>query len=319
MTLTLTLGDFTFARFEIPESIPFGASQKLNVHTLVGGARVIDALGKVPVNPGWSGWLIGENALGRARYLKGVAEAGKPHKLTWSELAFTVVVSSFTADFKRVNRLPYQIAFEVVSDDTAPTTAAPPPSIEQLVGDDLDAAMGLASGIGDGTLSGLLAGVQSAVKAVGSVATASLSAIHTILQPIAAAQAQVSALLGTTATNIANLGNLASLGGLSPNSVSQFAGSLALGVNATSQSSAMIGISRTLGRMQVNLSALNSGTKSVVASGTDLFHIAADQYGDAMAWTQLAQGNGLIDPTLAQITTLTVPPVPSVINGVVNA
>jgi hypothetical protein len=54
---TLTLGDFTFARYEIPERIPFGGDQQLNVHKLVGGVRVIDALGADPMPIEWSGFF----------------------------------------------------------------------------------------------------------------------------------------------------------------------------------------------------------------------------------------------------------------------
>ena len=211
MTLTLQLGDFTFARFEIPENIPFGASQKLNVHTLVGGTRVIDALGKVPVNPGWSGWLIGENAIGRARYLKTLTEVGKPVKLSWSEFAYTVLVSAFNADFRRANRIPYQISFEVVSDDTATIDQAPPPSAEQLVSDDLKTATGLGALIGDSTLSSLIVTVSNAVRTVGSFASSPANAIAALGIPIGAARVQVGTLLAG-ANNV--LAGVSGVGGI---------------------------------------------------------------------------------------------------------
>ena len=38
MPVTLNLGGIVFNDFEIPESMPFGGDQKLNVHKLPGGA-----------------------------------------------------------------------------------------------------------------------------------------------------------------------------------------------------------------------------------------------------------------------------------------
>ena len=43
--LILQLGDFQFQQQEIPESIPFGGEQALAVHRLVGGVKVVDAMG----------------------------------------------------------------------------------------------------------------------------------------------------------------------------------------------------------------------------------------------------------------------------------
>jgi hypothetical protein len=49
-----------------------------------------------------------------------------------------------------------------------------------------------------------------------------------------------------------------------------------------------------------------SGTTITVAGG-DLFHIAAQQLGDATQWIRIAQLNGLADPLLAGVTTLQLP------------
>ncbi len=89
----LTLGDFEFAAYEIPEKISFGGSQHLTTHELIGGARVIDAMGRSDMPIAWSGVFDGENALERARYLDGLRIAGKSLKLTWSELSYQVIVA----------------------------------------------------------------------------------------------------------------------------------------------------------------------------------------------------------------------------------
>jgi len=130
---TLTLGNFTFARYEIPEHIPFGGEQTLAVHKLVGGVRVIDAMGAAPAPIEWSGFFVGDAALERALYIDGLRKAGKPLPLLWSELSFNVLIQSFHCEFKRFYRIPYRIVCEVVEDLTAPVNVIAAPSADQLI------------------------------------------------------------------------------------------------------------------------------------------------------------------------------------------
>jgi hypothetical protein len=53
--IVLVLGPVAFSDFEDPERIRFGGAQRLAVHKLPGGARVIDALGPDDTEIGWSG------------------------------------------------------------------------------------------------------------------------------------------------------------------------------------------------------------------------------------------------------------------------
>jgi len=172
---TLTLGDFEFARYEIPEHIGLGGKQRLAIHELVGGTRIIDAMGGSPKPLEWSGHFVGANALDRALYLDGLRVAGKPLALSWSALAFSVVIETFECDFLRCYRLPYRIVCEVVENRTNPVTELAGPSIEQLIGDDVGTANTLAGAIGDAMLSGLMGGLDSAIGAVGGLASAAQS------------------------------------------------------------------------------------------------------------------------------------------------
>ncbi|KAJ8139369.1 hypothetical protein OY671_007417 [Metschnikowia pulcherrima] len=172
---TLTLGDFEFARFEIPETIPFGAKQKVVVHQLIGGKRQVDAMGSSPRNPAWSGYFVGENASSRARYLKGLCEAGKPLKLTWSESSYMVSIESVDCDFRSAWRIPYQISLEVITDDTALITEVPAPSIQQQVNDDLSATSASAASIGDSSLTSAIGAIGSTMAGIRNFTTAALS------------------------------------------------------------------------------------------------------------------------------------------------
>jgi nucleoid-associated protein YgaU len=48
-------------------------------------------------------------------------------------------------------------------------------------------------------------------------------------------------------------------------------------------------------------------SKQISVTGGNLFKIAVEQYGDAMGWVQIAQANGLTDPYLTGLVTLTIP------------
>lgn len=319
---TVTLGDFVFARFEVPEHIPFGTSQRLNVHHLVGGTRVIDALGQDPTPPSWSGYFVGEQAMARARYLKGLCEAGDSHALTWDELRYTVVIRSIECDFRLPWRIPYTITCEVVSDDTAPITELPAPSLEQLTADDLDTATSLAASLGIDSLTSAVSDVSSAIASVNNFATASLAQIRGVLQPIAVARGIAGDLLRQTSVTLANLGALASLGGAAPSDISDFGNRLSLTTSEAANAGLLSRVDSALGRLSTNLTTAKAGSSSVTIGSTNLFRVAADSYGDPMAWTVLAQANDIADPSLAGITTLVIPAKPSPqdnTGGILNA
>lgn len=316
--VTVTLGDFTFGRFELPESIPFGTNQSLVKHKLVGGKRVIDAMGRDPHPLAWSGWFVGKNALAAARYLKGVCDAGLPVKLTWDELAYTVVVETFDPDYRLGSRIPYQIRCEVVTDDTAPITDVPPLSVEQLVNDDLDDANALSAAIGDPGLAGVMATLSAAVAAIGDFATAPTSSIVALGSPINAARAVADGLLASASETIGAASGIAgvSLGGDPLAMASAFASQ----ITAAQCIAPLVGLDRTLGRMAVNVAAISSGSSAITTVGGNLFQIATEQYGDAMDWAAIAQANHLTDPVLAGVTTLVIPQKPTTNGGgVLNA
>jgi hypothetical protein len=314
--LTLQLGDFIFARFEIPEHIEFGGDQKLIVHELVGGTRIIDAMGEAPLALDWSGFLVGASALPRALYLDALRRAGKPLTLTWSELSYTVVVKALRCDFVRAYRIPYRITCEVVSDNTAPITQLVEPSPEQSVADDLDAANGLAGGIDDGALSSLMAGLTAAISTVGNLATAAQSRTNTVMVPLQAVRDRVGVLLSATNATIANV---STLGGVLPgNALTAQVANLTGQIGAIGDQPSLVLLDRTLGRMQSNIGTINAGTKTVTVGGGNLYALAADAYGDAMGWTALAVANRLDDPELAGIATLSVPPYTDQSGGVLH-
>lgn len=57
--------------------------------------------------------------------------------------------------------------------------------------------------------------------------------------------------------------------------------------------------------------------QTVTVSGTTLFHVAAKYLNDASQWIRIAQQNGLTDPQIYGVVTLTIPDIdPSAGGGI---
>ena len=315
--IVLTLGDIQFARYEIPERLSFGGSQTLVIHKLVGGKRVIDAMGRDDAPLAWSGLFQGETALARARYLDGMRVSGQKLYLTWDEFRYEVLIASFRADYERFYQIPYQISCEVVEDLSTRVWSAPSAGIDELIGDDMNSANSLGAAIGDGPLSDLLKTLDSAISAVSSFATAVQSTINSVLQPLAAVQARVQILIGAVGNTVSNV---TTLGGILPNNpIAQQAAKLTSQVTAMTQLPQLYNLQSVLGRMGGNLGTIGKGTNSVTQAGGNLFDIALKSYGDATAWTTLARANNLSDPQLSGVNTVSIPATPDGSGGVLNA
>ena len=313
----LTLGDFEFGRFEVPEKIGFGGDQALVAHKLVGGTRVIDAMGRDDAPLEWSGIFLGANALVRARHIDQMRVAGLPLTLSWSEFSYTVVIQSFRADFQRFYEMPYHISCLVVADLTAPVTASGTESVDDALNEDMATADTLVAGIGDTQLSGLMETLDSAIRNVSSFANAVQSTINSVLAPLAAVQARVNILIGSSA---AVINNVTTLGGILPNNpIAQQASSMTQQVAAMTQLPQLYNLQSVLGRMGGNLGSIGRSTNTTTQAGGNLFAVASQQYGDATNWTTLAKANKLTDPQLAGVNTLIIPAVPDNSGGVLNA
>jgi hypothetical protein len=325
---TLVLGAFQFGGLEIPEEIRIGGSQRLSVHELVGGVRIVDAMGRSDRALEWSGLLLGSgkdakgnavasSAVDRARYLDTLRASGVAQSLVWSAFTYLVVVREFEANYKKAYHIPYRIVCEVIADQTSPITASGQPPVDQAITDDATAMTGLAASIGNSTLTSLMGTLSTAIAAVSSFAHAAQSTINSVLQPLAAVQAQVQTLITSTANA---LGNATTFGGVLPgNPLSTAAAALTNQVVNMSQLNTLYQARNVLGRMAGNLGSVNSTQNTVATAGGNLFQIAQKQFGDAQAWTGIAKANGLTDPFIQGAKVLTIPSSADQQNGVLGA
>jgi hypothetical protein len=316
MATTLTLGDFVFADMEVPDEMALGGGQMLSIKQLIGGRRVIDALGRSDRPVEWSGIFFGPKALSRARYLDGLRIAGKALKLTVAEASLTVVIADYEYRLM-AGRYPYHISCLVISDDAAPLTALSTLTSDGMINGDLATVGVLSASIGDGQLSGLVTTLGAAISKVSSFAKATTATINTVLQPISDVQARVTTLIGSTGNA---LSNLTSLGGVLPNNpASTMAASLTNSVVNMTQLSDLYSLRSVMGRMGKNLSSVQASGQQVVASGgADLFDLAAQAYGDPAEWSTLARANGLTDPLVPGGSTVLIPSIPDGAGGVLQ-
>ena len=306
--VVLTLGNFKFQNYEIPEKISVGGRQKLAIHELVGGIRTIDAMGGFTDAIKWSGLMTGADSVSRARQLDTMRSIGAPVDLTWSEYKFVVVVREFRADFERVFQIPYEITCEVVKSITdTPQTGAPNVDVQTRA--DMKTVSGLAALINNPTLTSLTGTLSGAISAVSDFSKAAQSTLNSVLQPLANVQAQVKSLIASASNTIANV---TTLGGILPNNpIAKQAAALTSQVSAMTQLPQLYNLQSVLGRMGSNLSIAQNSGQSITTAGGNLLSLASKLYGDATAWPIIAAANKITDPQVTGIQTLTIPPAPS--------
>lgn len=311
MTVLLTLGDVQFQDMEIPENLVVGGAQRIVLHKLVGGARVIDTLGADPDPLVWSGMFLGSNALQRALTLQRMRDAGQAVQLSFSQYAFQVVIAHFAADFQAEYRIPYRLTCEVQADYTGKATLSATAGIDSLINGDLSTANSLTSAIGNSSLSSAMASVSSAVSAVSSFASAAQSTIKGVLAPINAMRVQVKTLI---AAGENTLQNVTTLGGILPNNpIAQNVARLTGQVNTMLAQPQLTQLDSVLSRMSFNVSSVNASTKSISVMSGNLFDQAAKLYHNVEGWSLLSQANPQLggDPNITAPTTIAVPPLNS--------
>jgi hypothetical protein len=168
------LGPVAFQDFEVPERINFGGAQRLAVHRLPGGVRVIDAMGRDDADLIWSGTFSGPDAGDRARLLDLLRAQGLPLVLSWDAFVYTVVIARFEANYTSPWWIPYRIAC-TVAEDEAQAVMAVAADLLGGVTEDLAAA---AAGI---DVSGSQAAIAVPGAAIAGTAanTAALAAVAT--------------------------------------------------------------------------------------------------------------------------------------------
>ena len=205
----ITVGGVALTDMEVPEKLTWGGGQQLVVHRLLGGQRVVDALGPDDRTLDWSGLMRGMSAVSRARQLDALRNSGAKQVLTWSDFTYTVVVQSFEADYTRQGyRVPYRISCLVIPQPAVP---AKPGLLDSIKADiasalDLDAIL---PGVQQALTVAQAALPVAAVLTKGSAAFVGLSsAVGTASGVVGAATSLAGAQVGSLASSAGALGHL---------------------------------------------------------------------------------------------------------------
>ena len=251
----LTLGPILFTDFEIPEEMPFGGRQMLVKKTLVGGDRVVDAMGRDDGDKKWSGRFRGANAETRARQLDFLRIQGQQLILAWSSLRFLVAIEEFEANFKQPYEIPYTISCFVLSDLSNPVLP-PQPDVDATIFGDVNDAGTLAGEINLAGIVSAVAGVASVANAVAKFSGASAPQVAGVQTSIQTALAVVNSQQVVQNGAVASSGNVAGMvPGLQP---------VALAAALSGQSSAFVQLGQLyqlqalLGRASINVA--NAGS-----------------------------------------------------------
>lgn len=210
--VTLTLGGVAFQEMEVPQKITFGGKQRVAVQNLIGGGRVVQALGIDDGEITFSGIFSGSDAVSRAQLLDAARAVGAALPLVWDGFFYTVVIAGFTADYRKPNLIPFSLSCTVVTDPLASLAALAAP-FANLIGNDLTAAEALGGQAGltlDGVSAASLAGfpaLQGAIAAAMGSSGLALSGSAAAVNTAADAGTGVAALnaVGGSASQLAAL------------------------------------------------------------------------------------------------------------------
>ena len=182
--IALLLGPIAFKDFEVPAGIKFGGTQRLAIHRLPGGARVIDALGRDDANLTFSGIFTGSDATLRARSVDELRSTGLPLPLTWDVFFYSVIIDSFQADYLNGNWIPYRISCTVIRDEASALIEAAISTVTAALADILTASASAAFAGVD------LSRTQSAITVSGAT-TSGTAAFDAAQTSLAGAQADL--------------------------------------------------------------------------------------------------------------------------------
>jgi hypothetical protein len=179
----IQLGSINFQDFEVPQSVRFGGRQRLAVHALAGGRRIVERLGPDDDDIVFRGIFSGQAAETRARALDNLRLSGEIIWLTWESFRRRVILKSFIADYHSPWWIPYQISCIIVHQ--AGATGSQGVSAAALLSADLGTALAAAA---NASLS--LTPLQTALSASNALAAGTSD------------QANAIAVVGSTLTTI---------------------------------------------------------------------------------------------------------------------
>jgi hypothetical protein len=225
----IQIGAINLHGFEVPQKLRFGGRYRVVVHTLSGGARVLEPIGPDDGDIHFEGTFSGPQAAARARAIDNLRLGGEVVWLAWESFRYQVIVKTFVADYHTPWWIPYKVSCLVASQPG--TTSTLSAALGILVTADLTNAVAAASGT-----SIQLGSLQSALSAENAL-TAGTVAQSQALSALAASQLAINQRITKQSEIVASPFSAdvsISASGQSLNNAVAAAGALAAAVNAGS-------------------------------------------------------------------------------------
>jgi hypothetical protein len=170
----IQLGNFKFKDLEVPESINCGGAQSIAVHKLVGGQRIINALGPDDDDLIWGGLMTGPDALQRATQLDQMRIAGKTLDLSFFSLKYQVLIAKFAFRTERYYQVRYEITVKIVTNYNISNTNNNVINFTSQVNTDANTLLSLSTSIDDPNVTEQISGVVQDILTIPSIEQASM-------------------------------------------------------------------------------------------------------------------------------------------------
>ena len=107
--MPIRIGSISLRGFEVPTSVSFGGKQRLVVHKLSDGRRIVEPLGPDDDDLTFRGIFTGRSAVTDARAFDELRLSGETVWLSWGTFGQRVIVKIFRAKFQSPWWIPYQL------------------------------------------------------------------------------------------------------------------------------------------------------------------------------------------------------------------
>lgn len=150
----VTIGGMVLTGLEVPGELTIGGEQVLVVHRLLGGGRIVDALGNDPDRLTLTGRFVGPEAQARAQTLERMRRAGVPVAFSAAGLSCSVWVAQFRYAYQAKGAVcAYSLVLERPTEVVSVSASQ---DVASGIGTDIASASALIGGLSSGiyTLAG---------------------------------------------------------------------------------------------------------------------------------------------------------------------
>lgn len=184
MTVTVRLGEYTFEDTELPQRINAGGNQLHALHQLIGGKRIVDAMGPSDDVITWSGLSRGLEALERMSYIDTIRRVGQLVPFSYSQFSYQVLISSFQYVIVRPHWVEFTVSLLVIEDLVQPVNTIFPSGFADAITDDIAEAIALGDLITYEGVAGAVTSLAAIIQNIPDLNNATATDLNSILSQV---------------------------------------------------------------------------------------------------------------------------------------